>query len=654
MKPLLILLLLCSGGWLRALEAESDTPSPVSPAVPSDAPFVSFNFERAELSHLVNVVGALTGERFVMDASVEGRVSVITREKIPREEVFPLFVAVLEGNGYTLVEREGVYHVRALAGEDPLQAPVVGADSEVTGVGLVTRVIKLEHVHATDVRPLLEPMVRQAEKGTLSAFAPTNHLIVTDTASNIQRIEALLAELDRPGQSTNLSVIPLKHASARELAQQISAALLGAESAGSQVSRSVQRVVAGDAALPVGFTLVPAEQANALIASAGPLRLRQIRDMVDRLDVPPESVASGRLQAVFLNYVNAGEAAKQLTALLGQRENRDERDRIAVEADLSNNAVLVDAGPLAFASVRRLLEDLDRPPQQVLVEVMIVEVAENNALDLGVEWDAIDQPEDGSTTVVGRSRPGETDFLSEILTRNVFPQGLTFGLARGTVTLPDGTEVPRVPFLLRALAGKRDVNILSHVPLRTQNNSEASVSVVDNIPILKSTIQGGTGDDRDVIQNIERMDVGIKLTVKPQVNPNREITLRLNPSIEAIIEETRGNTPFTPTIARREVKSTLTLPDRATVVISGLMREDVVEEVDRVPVLGRLPVIGFFFRNTRERKQKTNLLIFVTPYLVTEEAENAEATRRWRQRTGLRNGLDDGLDGEEPEAADAP
>ena len=598
-------------------------------------PFVNFNFEQVELGNLIGLVGQQTGKRFAMDTTVTGRVSVITREKIPQKEVFPLFVAVLEGSGYTVVERDGTYHVRKLLGEDPLEAPVVGADQELSGVGLITRVLKLEHIRATDLKPLLEPMVRQAKLGSLSAFAPTNHLIVTDTASNLKRIEELIAELDRPGQSTHLTVIPLKYASARELADQIGQALTGAESSGRQISRRMQEVVAGAGNVPADFTLVAAEQANSLIVSAGPLQLKQIQEMVAQLDVPADSMASGRLRAVFLNYLDAEAAATQLTALLVQRKDQDPRDSIAVQADIANNAILVDANALAFASVKELLEQIDRPQQQVMVEVMIVEVAQNDSLDLGVEWSAIDQSSDGNTTVIGRSRPDEVDGIQQLLTDTIFSQGLTFGLARGTVTLPDGTEVARLPFLLQALEGKRDVNILSHVPLRTQNNTEATVSVVNNIPILESVIEGGTGDNRDVIQNIERIDVGIKLTVKPQVNPNNEITLQLNPSIEAIIQESSEGIALTPTIARREVKSTLTLPDGATVVISGLMREDVVKSVNKVPILGSLPIIGFFFRSTTDRKEKTNLLIFVTPYLVTDDVANDRMTDRWRAKTGL-------------------
>lgn len=601
-----------------------------------NATHVNFNFEQVELRNLVNIVGAQTGKRLVMDEALSGTVTVITRDSIPVEQVFPLFLAVLEGSGFTVVEREGAFHIRRLAGEEPIQAPVVGAEMALDGVGLVTRVIRLQHIRATDVRPLLEPMVRRAREGALSAFAPTNHLVITDTAANILRVEALLQELDRPGQATSLTVLPLRHASARDLAAQISAALLGAETAAAQMARRVQAVVAGAGDLPAGFTIVPAEQANALIVSAGPLQLQEIRAMVEQLDVPAEAAATaGRLHAVFLNYLAAEAAAEQLRDLLSPRREADGRDSISVGFDRANNAVLVDASPIAFAGVRDLLRELDRPPQQVLVEVLIVEVAENRGLDFGVEWATTEAPRQGRTTVVGRSRPGEVDTVLEFARESVFPQGFTFGLARGNVTLPDGTVVPTLPFLLRALQTDRDVNILSNVPLRTQNNAEAKVSVVENIPILRSTIQGGTGENRDIIQNIDRIDVGITLTVRPQVNPNREITLQLNPSIEAIIREATAGTAFTPTIARREVSSTLTTPEGVPVIISGLLREDTVLEERRVPLLGSLPLLGRLFRSTTERKQKTNLLIFVTPYLVTEDAEGAEAARRWSERTGL-------------------
>ncbi|MEI8351613.1 MAG: type II and III secretion system protein, partial [bacterium] len=172
------------------------------------------------------------------------------------------------------------------------------------------------------------------------------------------------------------------------------------------------------------------------------------------------------------------------------------------------------------------------------------------------------------------------------------------------------------------------------IPLVSQNNKEASVSVVNNIPILKSTIQGGSGTARDVIQNIERLDVGIKLKLTPHVNPSNEVCMVLNPSIEAIIDAgTAGQ--YTPTIAKREVSTTVTVPDGRTIVISGLIREDRSNVVRKIPLLGSIPLIGVLFRHTVESKQRTNLIIFVTPRVMSNDATARGATDLWSRKTGL-------------------
>lgn len=615
------------------LHAQENTEKPK----PKSGKYVQFNFEQVELKNLVQIVGMHTGKRFVLDTSVTGRVSVITREEVPTEEVFPLFLSVLEGNGYTVVEREGTFHIRELPAGDPLQSPIVGPDAVNKGVGLVTRVIKLEHIRAVDARPLLEPMVRQSKAGSLSAFGPTNHLIISDTASNIARIEKLLSELDQPGQSTALQVVPIKHGSPTALAAQISAALKGAENAGKKMSRTVGQVMTGGANLPSDFSLVPAEQASSIIVSAGPVQMKQILGMIEKLDVPAGSMnGKGSLQAVFLNYLSAEAAAKQLNTLLAKRAGKQgSSTHIAVEADVANNAVIIDASPLDVQTIRDLLTTLDRPPQQVLVEVLIIEVDESDGLDLGVEWATVEAPQDGSTTVIGRSRPGEVDDIMNLVQTQTFPQGLSFGVATGLTELADGTTIPQIPFLIRALQQNEKVNILSNVPLRTQNNTQANVSVVENIPILTSTITGGTGDNRDVIQNIERIDVGIQLAITPQVNPNEEITLKLNPKIEAILDENVGAAQLTPTIARREVTNTITVPTDSSVIISGLLREDFIKRDSKVPLLGDIPILGKLFRSTTKIKKKTNLLIVVTPYIVTDTKRANGAKTRWTKKTGI-------------------
>lgn len=595
--------------------------------------YVDFSFDDADIRLVVKLVGEITGRRFIMDEQVQGTVTVVTPPQIPQEQVYPFLLTILQSRGYSVIERDGLYQVIPLPTRDLPDAPVVGADDPLDAEGVVTRVIKARHVSALELRRLLEPMVPGAQAGALRAFGPTNHLIITDTADNIRRIERLLAELDREGAHQAIEVVALKHADAAEVAAQLTAALSGAETSGRRLSRHMQQITEGAGDMAGETMVVPATHANQLLLIGSPLQIGELQRLVKLLDVETPS-DYGRLNVIFLKYLNAEEAADSLNALFAKSTEQEARPALAVEPSIANNALLVDAAPRDFEILRGLVARLDLPPQQVMVEILIAEVSLGKSLDLGVEWATIDAPQSGRTTLIGRSRPGRDDRLQGVI-EGMFPEGLTVGVARGTFTTADGQVVPRVPFLIRALAEDRDVKILSNIPLWAQNNMEASVSVVDNIPILTSTIEGGAGTARDVIQNIERVDVGIQLKVTPYVNPDQEVRMKLNPIIEAVIDEGRSPDEFTPTIARREVDTTVTIPDRATVVISGLMREDRQQTVSKVPLLGDIPLLGRLFRRNIDRTQRTNLLIFVTPHIVADLESAARLRDAMETRTDI-------------------
>lgn len=614
--------------------------APAVAAEPASARAVQFNFEQADVRLVTQLVGQLTGKTFVVPESVSGRVTILTQGDVGVEEVYPLFLSMLEGIGHTVVERGGVHRVVPLAG-----APALPMGTGEAG-GLVTKLVPLKHVGAGEIKKSLEPLVRGGKEGALEAFLPSNHLIVTDTAANVERLEALVAELDRPGSGGTVEVVALKHASAEEVAGQLRATFGATDSAVNKINRHFQQVAGGSGALPTDLTVVAAPGANSLILAGLPMQIAETRRIIELMDVESPH-GFGRLNAIFLKYLSAEEASKSLNALLGKgSEAEPARRSIAIEPSVPNNALLVDASAQDFEYVRRLVERLDVVPQQVLVEVLIAEVNLEQGLDLGVEWFGIDTPEGSGTGGFGRTRYGDSDSMMDLLTKGTFPQGLALGVISGTFKGPDGKEYNQIPAYLRAVAGNRDLKILSNIPLWAQNNLEASVSVVENIPILKSSVEG-SGSDRDYIQNIERLDVGIKLKLTPQVNPDREIRLDLNPSIESVVEQSGEALRLTPTIAKREVKTTVTIPDRATVILSGLIREDTAKIVTKVPWLGDLPLLGFLFRSTSDVKKRTNLLIFVTPRIVTD-MQAAERERDRLERAASLGGAAQMLD--EPHA----
>ena len=621
--------------------AEALAPAAAVPAVES-APGggVQFNFEQADIRLVTQIVGKITGRKFVVPEGVTGKVTILTQGRIPVEEVYPLYLSMLEASGYTVAERGGVHQVTLLPG-----GPALASGSGLGG-GLVTKLIPLKNVNAAEVKKSFEPLVRGGKEGALEVFLPGNHLIVTDTSANVARLEALVAQLDKPGSGSSVEVVPLKHASAGEVADQLRATFGATDSAVNKINRHFQQVAGGTGDLPTDFTVVAAPQANSLILVGMPMQIAETKRIIELMDVENPN-GFGRLNAIFLKYLAAEEASKSLNALLGKAPATEgaavQRD-IAIEPSVANNALLVDASPQDFEYVRRLVERLDVVPQQVLVEVLIAEVNMEQGLDLGVEWFGIDSPEGSGTGGFVRSRYGDSDSMTELLTKGTFPQGLALGVISGTFTGADGKEYNQIPMYLKAMAGTRDLKILSNIPLWAQNNLEASVSVVENIPILKSSVEG-SGSDRDFIQNIERLDVGIKLKLTPHVNPDREIQLDLNPSIESVVEESSEALKYTPTIAKREVKTTVTIPDRTTVVLSGLIREDTSKIATKVPLLGDIPFLGALFRSTSNAKKRTNLLIFVTPRIVTD----MQVAEREKARLERATSLEDA-----PQAMDEP
>jgi general secretion pathway protein D len=595
---------------------------------------VNFSFDQVDVRTFVKVIGEISGRRFVVDEGVKGQVTVMA-PRVPVAEAYPLSLKILESVGCSVVEDGPVSRVVVLAARAVPSAPVVGAGEALPAGGLITRVIRLRYTNVTDLRKVLEALSGREKGGSIGVLESSNLLIVTDTAGNVRRLEQVIAEVDKTGVGSTSEVVALKYVDAADFVQQYNNA------AGPK-----DRVMVRDGVPARGgrdLVMITAPQSNSLVLIGPSVEIAEVRRILALIDV--ESPAGrGNLHVLFLKYIAADEASKSLNALLEKSLGKEpaknaDRRRISIEASLANNALLVDASPMDFQLVKGLVEELDQMPQQVLIEVVIAEISADKSLDLGVEFGALNVPSKvGDTVVQGSSQLSDGTGLMNNIQNGVFPRGITFALAHGTRLNAAGDVVSGYPAALNvnALQKQGKVRILSSVPLLAQNNKEASVSVVNNIPILKSTIQGGSGTSRDVIQNIDRVDVGIKLKLTPHINPSNEVCMVLNPSIEAIIDSgaTTGM-QFTPTIARREVSTTVTVPDGRTIVISGLIREDRINQVRKIPLLGSIPLLGILFRHTVDSVERTNLIIFVTPRVMRNAAVAEATTETWSRKTGL-------------------
>lgn len=603
---------------------------PVALASPQSS--VNFTFSQVDVRSFVRIIGEITGRRFIVDEAVKGQITVVA-PRVPVAEAYPLFIRILESVGCAVVEEGNLNRVVMLPARSVVSAPVIGENGVIEGSGVITRVIRLRNTNVADLRKILDTLTGREKGGSTAILEASNHIIITDTAANVRRFEQIIAEIDKAGVGTVSEVVFLKNADAAEFVRQYNQAI------------GPRPMIRDGVAAPRGneLVMISTPQSNSLILIGPASEIAEVRKLLALVDVETSS-GRGNLHAIFLKYIGAEEAAKSLNALLERSLGKEspkagERRKLSVEASVANNALLVDASPMDFELLKSLVAELDKLQDQVLIEVVIAEVSADESLDVGVEMTALNSPTAvGDSVIQGSTRLSDnSSSINDVIQNGIFPRGIMLGVARGTRVDASGNLVSGYPGLinLNALQANGKVKILSSVPLVSQNNKEASVSVVNNIPILKSTIQGGSGTSRDVIQNIDRLDVGIKLKLTPRINPSNEVCMILNPSIEAIIDSGASGTQFAPTISKREVSTTVTVPDGQTIVISGLIREDRTSVVRRIPILGSIPLIGILFRRTVEAKNRTNLIIFVTPHVMSTEVKARAATDRWSRKTGL-------------------
>ncbi len=609
---------------------------------------VNFSFDQVDIRTFVKLVGDMTGRKFVVADKVTGKITVIS-PKVQQKDVYQLFVNILESCGCTVVDDQGVFSIVPMPERASSSAPVIGPNEVTPLTGLITKVIKLNNVSASEIRKALEPRVSGGKTGGVTSVDETNHIIITDTAENVRRAEKIIAEIDKPGTARTTEVIRLQFASSENLALELNSAIQQKETKQDKLLNRLPAAEGASSGALKTAIVVPSPHSNSLILVGNQTQIEELKNLISKMDVDTPS-GRGNLNAVFLKYISAEEAAKSINSLLGKPDKQTQASqnpmtnrKISIEANAANNALLVDAAPGDFEVVRRLVDQLDQVAQQVHIEVMIMEYNITDDFKFGIEALALDTPSQSKDVVaVGSLTYNDKQTILDGVQNGIFPGGLTIGVAKGTYTDAAGkVHASGFPGVINFDAMKKDGNfrVVSQTGLEAQNNKEASVNIVNQIPILKSTIQGGSGTARDVIQNIERLDVGIKLKLTPRIIPNGEIQVQLSPSIEAVIDQGPSG-QYTPTIARREVTTTVTVKDGKTIIIAGLTREDNTEMIKKLPILGYIPIIGQLFTYKARNNEKTNMLIFVTPKSVTDQASVDALRKSWQEKTGLTNTVD--------------
>ena len=585
---------------------------------------ISMDFDQVDIKVFIKFMSELTGKNFVVDDKVRGKVTVLSPTKISVEEAYRVFLSVLEVNGFTTVPSGEVTKVvpSVAARQKSVETRKAPGLVPKPDDRVITQIIPLIYAEAQEIRKLLAPLV--SKQGVMIAYDPTDTLIVTDFQSNIQRLLEIIEEVDVESGEATISVLTLEHASAETIAKTIT------ELVESQLKRGAK---ARRAATEAPLKIVPDGRINVLIVLADRQNTQMVERLIEQLDLPTPKGA-GNIRVIFLEHATAEELSKVLSGLPGKGDAKGQAKGaeplistdVKIVADNATNALVITAKADEFQVLEPIIKQLDIPRKQVFVEALIMEVTADTSFSIGVNWAV-----SGTTNLPVTDEQGaflvssqQGASVSSILTEaglNV-PGGFVAGVAAFPVTI-GGVTFTDLAAVITAAQANNDFTIISTPQLMTLNNEEATVVVADNIPFSTRVDQGTAVTDR-AIQSIEYRDVGTTLKITPQISESRSVKLRIFEEVSRVLSATVEGGVLAPTTRKRTAETIVEVKDGQTIVIAGLLGEDLSETSAQVPCLGDIPLVGWLFKSVTELTQKTNLLVFLTPHIVAspEEADD--------------------------------
>lgn len=555
---------------------------------------ITLNFTEADIRTVIEAVSKHTGKNFIIDPRVKGKVTLISQSPMDADEVYKVFLSVLKVHGFAAIPGKNVTKV----------VPDVNAKQDAirslrgSGAGLsdelVTHIIEVRHVNASQLVPILRPLVPQ--RGHLAAVPSSNVIILSDTKANIARLVRIIRRIDTV-TGDEIEVIPLQHASASELVRILNQ--LGGKGPKGAANKP---------------TIVADTRTNSLLISGDKSKRLSLRALILHLDTPLD--IGGTTHVVYLRNAVAKDLVPVLTgvsrgAVKGKGKAASSiGGEVIIQADENTNALVITAPPDVFRSLKSVIRQLDIRRAQVLVESVIAEVSTETSRELGVQW-AVDGRAGNNALGLINFNIGTPITAYATLDAPPIPIGFNIGLG-------DFTGVNKIAALITMLAGDSRTNILSTPSLVTLDNEEAEIVVGQSVPFVTGsyTNTGGGSTPTNPFNTITREDVGLTLKIKPQINEGDSIKLDVTQEVSSISPSSLASDIIT---NKRSIKTSVMVDDGEIVVLGGLIQEDLIETEQKVPGLGDIPLLGWLFRYQRTSKIKTNLMVFIHPTIIKDK-----------------------------------
>ncbi|MBU1918176.1 type II secretion system secretin GspD [bacterium] len=600
---------------------------------------IRFNGVDVDLKDMVDQINKLTGKNFIINDKVRGKITIISEKEMTKDEVYQAFLSALEINGYTTVMTpSGLINI--VPQKDSLSKPIeVYKDQSPNTDNYITRIIQLKNISANDVSTVIKGLI--SKSGNMFAYPATNSIIVTDTGSNINHILKLIKELDQEGPQETMALIPIVNADAKDIADKISQ--LFEQDSSKTATRSVRTRRTRTASpeledVQTVSKVLSDERTNSVIIFGTKRGILKVRQFIAKLD---RSIggAEGRIHVYYLKYAKAEDVSNVLSNLVSGSSTSSSSSKktskakpastssgsvtleggVQVTADEDTNSLVVVASPKDYQTlVKQVIEKLDIVRPQVYLEAVIMSLDVQKSSSLGISGlgGLLTSLSGNAFTAFGSVMPATPTSITTLAGASGGFGGGVFSSDTIDFTLSDGStaSVPAVSGIIMALASDTDANVLSTPSIMTLDNQEAKIQVGQEVPVLNGTTVSSGVTSFDVT----REDTGIILTITPQISESDTVRLQIAQEITSVFS-TDAN--LGPTLDKKAVDTVVVAKNKQTIVIGGLIDDKQTVTTHKVPLLGDIPVLGNLFRNRVNTKQKTNLIVFITPYIIREKQD---------------------------------
>ena len=662
---------------LTALLSLATLAAAAPPVKQEEGATITPNYKDADLSQIIQAVSEVTGKNFIIDPRVNAKVTMLSATPMSPAAFYEAFLAVLQVYGYVAVPAGKV--IKIVPNTDARQLPSIDLPNDVSSSSdeMVTQIITMKNIQASQLVPVLRPLIPQY--GHLAAYAAGNMLIISDRASNVNRIVRIVERMDQSGDEP-YDLVELHNAGATELVRTVNSLNQGAAQGGEGA---------------VGVKVVADERTNSVLISGEKSMRLKIKALIISLDTPKKGGA-GDTEVRYLRYADAEKLAEKLkgqatatakaqggpgstttpqTASVSGTGQSNLDASTTLWADVPTNALIITAPPKIMRSLMAVIDKLDIRRAQVEVEAIIVEVDVNKSSNLGVQWitegnnsvaGIINLPGSGTSIVdlaaaaIGFSASGVTGttgtgVAASGITSSTIGTGATFAVGRYNAN--SGINFAA---LVQALRSDGTSNIISTPSLITMNNEEAEVKVTQEIPLITGSYSSSTASVNGTtspFETIQREEVGTILKVTPHISEGDTVQLKIEQEDSSPGAKLTDSADISTN--KRSIKTTILIEDGGVIVLGGLMSDTVTESEDRVPFLGAIPILGNLFKSRSGSRQKKNLLVFIRPRILRDDVQTETLSEgkyngmRQDQRT-LHNGHITLLPGETQPAIPPP